>query len=153
MTLDEYQKEAIKTAIYKDNAKHFYPLFALFEEVGEVTEKVANKITATGCLSVTKNMEDIIKYGKEIAGLAKTIRKENNEYINSQVDIAFNNLNANMDKETLDAISKECGDCLWQISAIATGFGLSLETIAKQNIDKLKDRQQRNTLDGNGDNR
>lgn len=38
------------------------------------------------------------------------------------------------------SISKEIGDVLWYLSAIATAFKLDLETIANINIEKLKHR-------------
>ena len=153
MTLDEYQKEAIKTAIYREEAKQFYPLFALVEEASEVIEKVASKIEGMGCFTITSNMDDVVRKGKDVAGLAKQIRKANNEYVNNNVDVAFKLLNENMDDETLQGISKELGDVLWQLSAVATGFGLSLGDIAKENIAKLKDRQERKVLEGSGDER
>lgn len=37
-------------------------------------------------------------------------------------------------------LTKELGDVLWYISAIATGLGLDLDLIAQHNIDKLKAR-------------
>lgn len=37
-------------------------------------------------------------------------------------------------------LTKELGDVLWYISAIATGLGLELDWIAQANIDKLKAR-------------
>lgn len=37
-------------------------------------------------------------------------------------------------------LTKELGDVLWYISAIATGLGLDLDVIAQFNINKLKAR-------------
>lgn len=53
----------------------------------------------------------------------------------------------------VEAIFKEMGDILWQLSAIAAGFDFNLEDVAQGNLDKLKDRQERNVLSGSGDNR
>jgi NTP pyrophosphatase (non-canonical NTP hydrolase) len=50
-------------------------------------------------------------------------------------------------------ITKELGDCLWYIAAIARELNLSLVQVAGTNLDKLFDRQQRNALQGSGDNR
>ena len=58
-----------------------------------------------------------------------------------------------MDAETDVEIAKELGDVLWYLSDIAFELGISLETIAKMNIEKLSSRQSRNTLYGDGDNR
>lgn len=50
-------------------------------------------------------------------------------------------------------ISKEIGDVLWYCSQLATEFGLSLNNIAVENMEKLSDRQERGVLQGSGDNR
>lgn len=50
-------------------------------------------------------------------------------------------------------LAKELGDVLWYISAIASDLGYDLSLIAQMNINKLQSRQQRNTLQGSGDNR
>ena len=47
----------------------------------------------------------------------------------------------------------EIGDALWYIAALCTDLGLSMDDVAKENIKKLKDRQERNTLKGDGDKR
>jgi NTP pyrophosphatase (non-canonical NTP hydrolase) len=39
-----------------------------------------------------------------------------------------------------DALAKELGDCLWYIGAFATVLGLSMDDIARRNIDKLRKR-------------
>jgi NTP pyrophosphatase (non-canonical NTP hydrolase) len=46
--------------------------------------------------------------------------------------------------------SKELGDILWYISALASDIGLKLNDIAVDNIAKLKDRKKRNKISGNG---
>jgi len=56
--------------------------------------------------------------------------------------------------ETLRAgLQKELGDVLWYIANLAEDVGLSLETIAQDNIDKLQDRKERDVLQGDGDSR
>jgi NTP pyrophosphatase (non-canonical NTP hydrolase) len=61
--------------------------------------------------------------------------------------------------ETSDALAreeelqKEAGDVLWQISGLCSVMGWSLDDIARQNLQKLADRQQRHVIDGSGDNR
>lgn len=52
-----------------------------------------------------------------------------------------------------EAIGAEMGDVLWYLAALATDLDLSLATIAENNIAKLKSRQERNVLQGSGDNR
>lgn len=50
-------------------------------------------------------------------------------------------------------IEKELGDVLWYVAQIATELGLSMDSIAQKNIEKLFSRKERNVLSGSGDNR
>ena len=55
--------------------------------------------------------------------------------------------------EKRDEMAKECGDVLWYIAAAAKELGYTLDEIARLNLTKLKDRQDRDKLSGSGDNR
>jgi len=50
-------------------------------------------------------------------------------------------------------LSKELGDVLWYLSALACEINVSLSSVAEENLDKLSSRQQRGKLQGSGDNR
>lgn len=52
------------------------------------------------------------------------------------------------DKEDL---TKELGDCLWYMAAVATDLGISLSVAAEKNLIKLRDRQERGVIGGQGD--
>ena len=52
-----------------------------------------------------------------------------------------------------DKLEKELGDVLWYIANLATDLGLDLDDIATENLDKLRDRERRNVLQGDGDDR
>lgn len=51
------------------------------------------------------------------------------------------------------AMSKELGDVLWYVAQLASELDLSLDDIAKQNLEKLFSRQARGVLSGSGDDR
>ena len=50
-------------------------------------------------------------------------------------------------------IAKELGDVLWYLAVFAHELGVEFETVARDNIAKLADRQQRGKIKGSGDNR
>ena len=52
-----------------------------------------------------------------------------------------------------EKIKKELGDCLWFIATICNDFGLSLDDVAKANLEKLLSRKIRGTLSGSGNDR
>ena len=52
-----------------------------------------------------------------------------------------------------EKIKKELGDCLWFLATISNDFGLSLDDVAKANLEKLFSRKIRGTLQGSGDDR
>ena len=57
------------------------------------------------------------------------------------------------DGKSLDGVALELGDVLWYISALADDLGVTLEEVAKANIEKLQSRMERNKIKGDGDNR
>jgi len=74
----------------------------------------------------------------EVAGkLAKTIRDKNGIF----------------DTETRLAIAKELGDVLWFMARLARELGVPLSKVAELNMLKLRSRQLRNRISGNGDDR
>ncbi len=50
-------------------------------------------------------------------------------------------------------IAGEIGDVLWYMAALCRDLGIQLEHVAESNLDKLRDRQARNVIQGSGDNR
>ena len=57
------------------------------------------------------------------------------------------------DTNDMDELAKELGDVLWYVAQIATELDTDLETVARRNLMKLEDRQNRGVLGGSGDNR
>lgn len=52
-----------------------------------------------------------------------------------------------------EAVMKEAGDILWQLSQCLKEMKISMQEVAEMNLKKLEDRQQRGVLKGSGDNR
>ncbi len=61
--------------------------------------------------------------------------------------------NGAVDEEAKQELAKELGDLLWYMSQLASELGITLDEVAKSNIDKTRSRMERGALLGNGDNR
>jgi len=57
------------------------------------------------------------------------------------------------EEEYVEEMRGEVGDVLWYLSQVCEEFAWDMSEIAEDNIDKLKDRQERGKLTGEGDNR
>jgi NTP pyrophosphatase (non-canonical NTP hydrolase) len=55
--------------------------------------------------------------------------------------------------EEKEEIKKEMGDVLWYLSQLGVVLDLSLEEIAKSNLEKIHSRHKRGVISGEGDNR
>jgi NTP pyrophosphatase (non-canonical NTP hydrolase) len=58
-----------------------------------------------------------------------------------------------LSEDRRQALSKEMGDVLWYLAQLATEAELDLDAIAEANLAKLLSRQQRERLNGSGDDR
>ncbi len=63
------------------------------------------------------------------------------------------NKDSQLSAEDTIEISKELGDVLWYLSAIAHYLDLSLDDVAERNLAKLFDRKARGVIKSSGDNR
>lgn len=50
-------------------------------------------------------------------------------------------------------MKKELGDVMWMVAAVAKDHGLMMSDLCRGNLDKLQSRQDRNVINGSGDNR
>lgn len=110
MTFDDYQKQALTTAIKHPDPQMDKTIWAMgvAGEAGEVIEK----------------WKKIIAYREGVV--------------------------TDDDKAEL---GKELGDVVWYIAVLADSLGLSFDEIMSTNVEKLKSRQARDVLKGQGDNR
>ena len=65
----------------------------------------------------------------------------------------FRDKNGVISDEDKKEIKSELGDVLWYLTTICSEVGISLEDVANYNIEKLRDRQRRGVIGGNGDKR
>lgn len=55
--------------------------------------------------------------------------------------------------ELQDGLVKEMGDVLWYLTALANELDITLESVARTNVDKIEGRTARGTRSGSGDDR
>lgn len=65
----------------------------------------------------------------------------------------FRDKGGEISEEDRAKLASELGDVLWYLTQLCTELGVSLAEVAQGNIDKLASRQQRGTLQGEGDER
>ena len=65
----------------------------------------------------------------------------------------FRDKGGEISEEDRQALKGELGDVLWYLTQICTELDLTLEEVAAHNLEKLFSRQERNRLQGEGDNR
>lgn len=91
----------------------------------------------------------------ELLGIAYTALGANGEAgeVGEVVKKTIRDNNGVFDEERKKRLIKEIGDVLWYLAETATQVGISLGDAAAANYDKLKDRQRRDALKGDGDDR
>lgn len=165
MRLEEYAIEARKTAVFNPTHHISYPSLGLCDETAEFVEKLMCDGYDTALEDIKKEAGDVcwyfncvceysnlhivdfFKYERvtscpeiliqagKIAGVAKKALRDHNGYI---------------DTEKMRPLLEEfSGMLLYFIN----DCGFDLEDVLATNIAKLRDRQRRNVIQGNGDHR
>ena len=111
-----------------------------FEEYQIESKKTAVYPKKDGSLNypLTYPVMGMLSEAGEVAGKVKKAIRDNGGVI---------------DEERKQDLAAEVGDVLWYMTQICSELGLSLDEIAKANLDKLNSRMDRGVLSGNGDNR
>lgn len=128
----------------------------------ELEEMTCHEIDGTIIVFDTREEEDKINmnnYQKQ-AFTTATAESQNVYYMTMGMtgeagEIANKVKKVMRDKKQLDLedIKHELGDVLWYVAGLATVLGITLEDVAKANIEKLASRKARGVIGGSGDNR
>lgn len=116
-------QEMAMTTCMDSSRNTLYMLFGLCEETGELQGKFSKAIRK-GLLQAT-GFNQIIPTAENV-GRLDSLRED---------------------------IKREIGDVMWMSAGLCHVMGWSLEDVCQTNLDKLASRQQRNVIDGSGDNR
>ena len=143
LSMEEYQTRAMVTCMPSSN-NFAYMFYNLLGEVGELAEKVNDYMR-------DQSLEDMANQLCGYGLMAKTIRKEPDSWASQKIVTDFDKHKEEFKGSVL--LQKELGDIQWQLSGLCSVLSIALEDIARQNLDKLASRQERNKIDGNGDNR
>jgi NTP pyrophosphatase (non-canonical NTP hydrolase) len=73
--------------------------------------------------------------------------------VSEKVKKVFRDNNGRFTQDKVREIAKELGDVLWYVSQLAKELNLSLDSIAKGNLSKLRERREKGKLSGSGDDR
>lgn len=73
--------------------------------------------------------------------------------VQGKIKKIYRDADGNISPDKLEAIKAELGDLLWYVAVLARDLCLTLDEIGEYNIAKLRDRQKRNVIKGDGDNR
>lgn len=92
------------------------------------------------------------KIGKGFVYPALGLANEAGEVV-GKIKKIFRDEGGRVSKEKRSEIAGELGDVMWYLAQVATEFNLKLSEIARNNLEKLKSRLERNKIHGSGDNR
>lgn len=132
-SMNVYQLAATKSAFYPGSGTVLglnYCALKLNGEAGELAEHVGKAMR-------DDNLFDLVELDPSVPKEARTFSLEMNP----------------LTPERHALIKKEVGDVLWYLSAICKELGISLAEAAMGNLEKLKDRTDRDALRGSGDER
>lgn len=168
MTLKEYQQEAVKFRTPEsDNAE--YLCLGLIAEVGEVAGKLAKKIR-DGVFdekAFIKELGDVLWF---IVNLAEDCDKRDScagaKLSSTLCSVSFKENEQKKESDYKLALCLLCHiynvidindaylcEVLIYVGRLAQNHGYTLEQVAEINIAKLRDRQFRGVINGNGDER
>lgn len=73
--------------------------------------------------------------------------------VTDNIKKAWRDDDGELTKERREAIKAELGDVQWYIAVMAADLGMTLDEVARYNVEKLSSRKRRGVLHGEGDNR
>lgn len=149
--IDDYQAEALKTAIYP---KHLGILYTISGELGEAGEKAAVLLSVLDRAQRDNpdfNSSDLLLLKAAISSavtacsVVEILKKKARKGL-----LAIHPLPPLLPEE-IERIKSEGGDGLWYQAGTAHEAGLSLSSVAQGNVVKLRERKSSGTIASKGE--
>ena len=125
-------------------------------EFQEKAHKTAEYPTILLVTKMTKDIKKLIEAGLlvDVSFIYSSlgISGEAGEVVEKVKKVVRNDL-GRMSYEKKEQIIKEIGDCFWYLAELCTFMKVDMEDVMEYNIHKLRDRQQRDVICNEGDNR
>jgi NTP pyrophosphatase (non-canonical NTP hydrolase) len=178
LSLNEYQNEAMRTAIYPEDRGLEYTALGFSSEVGELAEAWLNGKGREGTIKVLSEAGDNYWYVSAIAhSLGEALESvfvfanvnESIDYmplddlflelavqagnIAGAVKKAIRDNGGQLTDDKYDLVMDSLANSLKVLDNIVLHFNATPAGVQAANLDKLADRQRRNVLGGSGDNR
>jgi NTP pyrophosphatase (non-canonical NTP hydrolase) len=122
------------------------------ERAKAVLDVFQSKLIKRGISLKSLESGDPFASGKEfriVSTLKDGISSENAKKINKII----RDEGGAVSEEKRNALIDELGDVFWYLAAIAKDLKVTLDEVARRNIEKLSSRQKRGKIGGSGDNR
>ncbi len=162
MVTPGWKTASLATKLTEKNEKLLKTVNTLKAEVVQLKEKITNihaegvrkaKVEKYGFNEYQKEASDTAIYREEVKIIYPALGLSEAGEVQGKVKKVLRDKGGVFDSETTQEIGKELGDVLWYIAALSRDLGLSMEAIARYNIEKLRSRKARRVIGGSGDNR
>lgn len=163
MDLTTYQIEARVTAVFKPEIAILYPPLGLIDEFGEFIDAYYSDSSNDNLI---KELGDVLWYYSATCDIIGASVEEliqaaplnvSSAYIDMLVTIGkIAGIAKKAERDGIlkkDKLREQLIHFAGYIKAYAFAMDVKLEVVAEKNISKLRDRQRRNVLFGDGDNR
>lgn len=150
-TLDDYQLESQRTAVYPKHLGVLYTIMGVMGEAGELGAVLKSLIDRG--LQEDPNFDsddlqtvrDAIETAVAACSVVETLKKKARKGL-----LTINPVPKPSENE-LAKICSEGGDGLWYAAGTAAAAGVTLTDVARMNIRKLRERRESNTLVSQGE--
>lgn len=174
MNFNEYQQQALSTAIYPLSRELDYTILGLTSETGELIEAhmsglQENVLSELGdCFWYVAAVADAMKLPLEyIANFSEEKVYPKSQYLPIRIfeiaaessklagvlKKAIRDNDGYMSDASTEKVKFSLYRLLWLMDSLCRWYGVSRASVMGKNLDKLSDRKRRGVLQGSGDNR